>query len=231
MDSWWPRLVEQQFKPALGQLLYDRLTKMIGIDNPPHTRRGSAYISGWYSYVEKDLRAVLGDNVAGGFSRRYCGGGDRAACEGVLRTTLKEAVAEPRSQVYLDPQCDEDNAALDDQVCFDAIEYTAIGAVSQPLQRWQNRPTFQQVVEVGADQAAAPAPEAKEREPKRKPRAKRAEPRPEEPASEPKPRPATDTGELPFTGFLVALVVLLGAVMLGGGLALRRTVRSRTGRS
>ncbi|MEJ7790254.1 MAG: hypothetical protein WKF29_10265, partial [Thermoleophilaceae bacterium] len=191
-------------------------------------------IAGWYSYVEKDLRAVLGESVAGGFSRRYCGSGDRAACEGVLRTTLKEAVAAPRSQVYSDPQCDEaDNAALDDQVCFDAIEYSAVGAVTQPLQRWQNRPTFQQVVEVGANQAAAPAPEAKEREPKRKPRAKRTESRSEEPASEAAPRRATEreSGELPFTGFLVALVVLLGAVMLGGGLALRRTVRSRTGRS
>ncbi len=231
MDAWWPRLVEGQFKPALGQTLYDRLMGMIGIDNPPHTRQGSAYISGWYSYVEKDLRAVLGDGVAGGFSRRYCGGGDRAACETVLRTALKEAVAEPRSTVYSDPQCDEaDNAALDDQVCFDAIEYSAIGAVTQPLQRWQNRPTFQQVVEVGADQAAAPAPEARRRpKPRRERRAERRERQPEASAPAPVRRDASESGDLPFTGFLVALVALLGVLMAGGGLALRRTMRSGSG--
>jgi acyl-homoserine lactone acylase PvdQ len=236
MDAWWPRLVEQQFTPALGQPLYDRLTDMIGIDNPPHTRQGSAYLAGWYSYVEKDLRAVLGDGVAGGFSRRYCGGGDRAACEGVLRSTLKEAMAEPRSLVYQDPQCDEaDNAALDDQVCFDAIEYTAVGAVTQPLQRWQNRPTFQQVVEVGAGRGAAPAPgpgaapapATERRQPRRERRSERPERRSEAPAPAAAPRPTTETGELPFTGFLVALAALLGALMLGGGVALRRTLGGR----
>ncbi len=240
MDAWWPRLVEQQFKPALGEPLYDRLTEMIGIDNPPHTRQGSAYIAGWYSYVEKDLRAVLGDDVAGGFSRRYCGGGDRAACEEVLRTTLREAVAEPRSRVYSDPQCDEaDNAALDDQVCFDAIEYTAVGAVTQPLQRWQNRPTFQQVVEVGAEQAAAPAPgpaaapapdTSERRQPRRERRSERGERRErrsEAPAPATAPRRTTETGELPFTGFLVALAALLGTLMLGAGVALGRRGRTR----
>jgi hypothetical protein len=227
MDAWWPLLVEGQFAPVLGQQLYDRLTGMIGLDNRPHNRQGSAYIAGWYSYVEKDLRAVLGDGVAGGFSRRYCGGGTRAACEAVLRTTLEQAIAEPRSSVYQDADCDEaDTAELDDQVCFDAIEYSAVGAIEQPLQRWQNRPTFQQVVEVGADRIPERAPSADTpRKRRREPRAEPTERRPDEP---PAPQPAAETGELPFTGFLVAVVALLGALMLGGGLALRRTLRGES---
>ena len=41
---------------------------------------GSAYISGWYGYVDKDLRAQLGLQVRQGFSRRYCGGGEPWPC-------------------------------------------------------------------------------------------------------------------------------------------------------
>jgi acyl-homoserine lactone acylase PvdQ len=229
MDAWWPKLVEQMFKPTLDPALYDGLVDMIEIDNPPHTRRGSAYIAGWYSYVEKDLRALLGEPVAGAFSRRYCGGGDRATCEADLRGKLQAAIAEPRATTYADPQCDtSDNAALDDQVCFDAIEYTAVGAVDQPLQRWQNRPTFQQTVEVGAKAAAEPEANsdgsARPRKPDARPRRK---PRPE-PAGE--PRPVADaTGDLPFTGFLVAMVALLGALMLGGGVVLRRRLHRSAG--
>jgi hypothetical protein len=35
-----------------------------------------------------------------------------------------------------------------DQTCFDAIYFRPLGAITQPLIPWQNRPTFQQVVEV-----------------------------------------------------------------------------------
>ena len=226
MDAWWPKLVEAMFKPTLGDDLYgdseDRtgVFDLIQIDNPPNTRQGSAYISGWYGYVEKDLRALLGEPVAGALSRRYCGGGDRATCEADLRGKLQAAIAEPRATTYADPQCNTaDNAALNDQVCFDAIEYSAVGAVDQPLQRWQNRPTFQQTVEIGAtvaERRVTSSPGA--------PRAPDARPRRKDPPPQPAAaRPVTDAeGELPFTGFLVALVALLGALMLGGGVALRR---------
>jgi len=243
MDAWWPLLVRQQFEPALGKGLYEKLVGMIQIDNPPHTRQGSAYISGWYAYVEKDLRAILGtggarrSQVPGGFSRRYCGDADadgtteRAACEAVMRSTLQAAIAEPRATTYADPQCDEaDNAAMDDQACFDAIEYSAIGAVSLPLQRWQNRPTFQQVVEVSAEAVPRERVDAPSRRPRR-PRRDRADNRPE-PAREPAVRPgagvvAAEDGELPFTGFVVAIVALLGLLLLGGGTALQRRVAAK----
>ena len=37
---------------------------------------GSAYGAGWYGYVDKDLRTLLGRPVRGAYSRRYCGAAD-----------------------------------------------------------------------------------------------------------------------------------------------------------
>jgi hypothetical protein len=33
-------------------------------------------------------------------------------------------------------------------MCSDSIQFRAIGAVTQPLSEWINRPTFQQAVEI-----------------------------------------------------------------------------------
>ena len=35
-----------------------------------------------------------------------------------------------------------------DQACFDKIWHRPLGGITQPLIPWQNRPTFQQVVEI-----------------------------------------------------------------------------------
>ena len=154
MDAWWPRIVDAQFKPVLGPSLFGRLVDMIDIDDEPNSNgahRGSSYIAGWYSYVEKDLRRLLGRPVRGAFSRGYCGGGDRNRCRAVLRRTLAQAVNQSFEQTYGDDETcrSGDNERLDDQWCFDSIEHTPAGVITQPLIHWINRPTFQQVVEVG----------------------------------------------------------------------------------
>ena len=35
------------------------------------------------------------------------------------------------------------------QMCFDAIHYRSLGGLKVPPQPWQNRPTYQQAVQVG----------------------------------------------------------------------------------
>jgi acyl-homoserine lactone acylase PvdQ len=163
MDAWWPRWIEAQFKPALGDDLYSRLMRMIDLDDEPNangTHVGSSYIAGWYGYAEKDLRSILGEPVTGGYSRQYCGDGDNdgsstvAACRDSLRSSLQDAVqaAANEGELYGDETCESDNDPNfeDPQLCFDAIEHSAVGAITMPLINWQNRPTFQQVVEVGA---------------------------------------------------------------------------------
>src|SRR4051812_4411249 len=163
MDAWWPRWIDAQFKPPLGDDLYTRLMSMIDVDDEPNAagaHNGSAYIAGWYGYAQKDLRSILGEQPAGAYSRQYCGDADGDgissvdSCRQALRSSLQAAVqaAAAEGELYRDDTCDYDNdpAFQDPQLCFYAIEHTAIGAITQPLINWQNRPTFQQVVEVGA---------------------------------------------------------------------------------
>ena len=147
MDAWFPLWVAAQFKPAIGTDVFNRIDSMNGIDNAPNNHGehlGSAYDDGWYGYINKDLRQVLGRRVRGRYSRSYCGGGDRKACRALLASTLAKALTVPATKVYSgDPECQDG-----DQWCWDAVRHRPLGAITQPLIHWINRPTFQQTVEI-----------------------------------------------------------------------------------
>jgi hypothetical protein len=149
MDAWWPNILEGVFKPRLGDELFTKLRAAIAFDNPPGPV-GSAYQGGWYAYIEKDLRALLGRKVKGGFSRSYCGRGKTDAkrlktCKGALAETLRAAAAVPRSQLY---PAGDNCATGDDQVCHDAVRFSTTGGIAVKEIHWINRPTWQQVIEV-----------------------------------------------------------------------------------
>jgi hypothetical protein len=153
MDAWWPRWVEAQFKPVLGKRLFEAMTTVHPLDNHPNNHGdhvGSAWQDGWYSFVQKDLRTLLGRRVRGRWSRTYCGRGSRARCRRVLKRSLKQAVAVDPAELYADQIC-ADDGRQGDQACFDAIWHRPLGGITQPLIPWQNRPTFQQVVEIPSD--------------------------------------------------------------------------------
>ncbi len=135
MDAWWPRLLAAQFKPTLGQALFNQTP--FGHDAPGRT--GSAFNSSSYGYVHKDLRSLLGASVQGPYSRVYCGQGSVSACRGALLTSLSAAVANMANTDIYGGQT---------QVEHDKIGFSAVGAITQPLIPWVNRPTFQQVVEI-----------------------------------------------------------------------------------
>jgi hypothetical protein len=147
MDAWFPLWVAAEFKPAIGGNAFDRINSMNEVDNAPNNHGdhlGSAYDDGWYGYISKDLRQVLGQKVRGRYSRTYCGGGKLAKCRSLLASTLKQALAMGPNQVYPgDGQC-----SAGDQWCWDAVYMRPLGAISQPLIHWINRPTFQQAVEI-----------------------------------------------------------------------------------
>ncbi|WP_424187118.1 penicillin acylase family protein [Actinokineospora sp. G85] len=149
LDAWWPRLVRGQFHPGLGESAYTQLTRAQKVDESPsynQSHRGSAFQGGWWGFVHKDLRAVLGDPVQAPLAKPYCGDGDLGRCKQVLLDTLKQAAATPASEVYPgDSHCEPG-----DQWCADAIIHSALGGVTQDPISWQNRPTFQQVVEFPA---------------------------------------------------------------------------------
>ena len=71
-------------------------TACSSFDNEPNNHGqhlGSAYQDGWWGYVSKDLRRVLGQSVSDGFSRTYCGSGSLTACRDALRQALSDALA------------------------------------------------------------------------------------------------------------------------------------------
>jgi acyl-homoserine lactone acylase PvdQ len=149
MDAWWPLLVKAQFQPLLGESVLARIEGEFPInDEPGHgtsgAHLGSAWDVGFYGIVQKDLRAALHQHVAGPLNRVYCGGGSLAACRSALQSSLRQAIAESPHRVYpADGVCQ-----AGDQMCSDSIQFRAIGAVTQPLIEWVNRPTFQQADQI-----------------------------------------------------------------------------------
>ncbi|MGV9755220.1 penicillin acylase family protein [Streptomyces tricolor] len=150
LDAWWPLLVEAEFRPGLGTDLYTAITRNLPVDEAPSaghgptgSHAGSSFQYGWWSYVDKDVRAVLGESVRGPLARTYCGDGSLAACRDILIGTLKEAAGKTAAQVYPgDEQC-----AAGDQWCADSIVHRTLGGIKHGKIGWQNRPTYQQVVE------------------------------------------------------------------------------------
>lgn len=150
LDAFWPLWMRAQFEPSLGPRLFDQLTAAHVLDNHPNDdgdHLGSAYQTGWYGYAYKDLRRILRRAVKAPYSKRYCGGGVRSRCRALLRAALSQAIDVSPSELYADPACAAAGKP-DDQVCFDEIAFRATGAVTQPMIGWQNRPTYQQAVEV-----------------------------------------------------------------------------------
>ena len=149
-DAWWPRLLEAQFKPVMGPALFDAMRKHPAFDNEPNNHGdhlGSAYQDGWYGFVSKDLRTILRRKVRGRYARVFCGNGNLARCRRVLAESLRAAIQVDRSSMYTDSACTAANKP-GDQWCYDSIRFRPLGGITQPLIAWQNRPTYQQAIEI-----------------------------------------------------------------------------------
>jgi acyl-homoserine lactone acylase PvdQ len=155
MDAWWPLWVQAEFQPVLGPTLLQQVESDYPINDEPGAgapvhgtpstlHQGSAFDVGFYGIVQKDLRSVLRKPETGRLNRVYCGSGSLARCRAALETSLAAAVAETPDQVY--PA--QGPCAAGDQECHDSIQFRAIGAITQPLIEWVNRPTFQQADEI-----------------------------------------------------------------------------------
>ncbi|MER6464556.1 penicillin acylase family protein [Streptomyces sp. NPDC001228] len=150
LDAWWPLLVKAEFEPGLGTGLYNAFTANLPVDEAPSaghgptgSHAGSSFQYGWWAYVDKDIRAVLGEQVKGGLAHEYCGNGSLSACRNMLISSLKQAAGMTAAQVYPgDDQC-----PAGDQWCADSIVQRTLGGIKHGKISWQNRPTYQQVVE------------------------------------------------------------------------------------
>jgi hypothetical protein len=143
-------VLEAQFKPVMGQKLFDALRGRLEYDNAPNNHGdhlGSAYQDGWYGFASKDLRTVMRRKVRGRYARAFCGGGNLSRCRRALAESLRAALQVDRASLYQDETCAAEGKQ-GNQWCFDAIRFRPLGGITQPLIAWQNRPTYQQAIEI-----------------------------------------------------------------------------------
>ncbi len=136
MDAAWPKLADAVLGTVLGPLT-DRLAKLMDRSDDAGPG-GSAYISGWYGYVDKDLRSLLKRPVKGAYKTKFCGVGDLALCRAALWAALDAAAAELVAAQGAAP------AAWRADATKERIRFTS-GILADTM-RWTNRPTFQQLM-------------------------------------------------------------------------------------
>jgi hypothetical protein len=142
MDAWWPLLVQAEFKPTLKAGAFEAVQSMLPVGD--HTRGNPdapAFFDGWWGYVSKDLRSVLGRHVPA-WRRTYCGHGSLKRCRKALRGSLVRALKVSPQELYGRGPCDSDP----DPQCYDRNRATVASAISIGDYPFQNRPTFQQTV-------------------------------------------------------------------------------------
>ena len=132
MDAAWPKLADAVLRPVLGPLV-DQLAQLMPRDDAPNPG-GSSYLTGWYGYVDRDLRAFFGGQ---GFPTRFCGAGDLARCRADLWAALDAAGNELEAAQGPDPSAWRADATAE------RIRFS--GFLTDTM-RWANRPTFQQLV-------------------------------------------------------------------------------------
>jgi acyl-homoserine lactone acylase PvdQ len=130
LDAAWNGIANAVLSPVLGDLT-NEFASLNGRDSTP------SFESGWYGYVDKDLRTALGMPVRGPFSRRYCGKGILTACRASLWAAIQAAADQLAATQGPNPTAWRSAAP---RISFSPglIGYTM---------RWTNRSTFQQVIE------------------------------------------------------------------------------------
>jgi acyl-homoserine lactone acylase PvdQ len=128
-DALWPPIADAVMRPVYGNLT-DDLASVRSLN-------GAA----GQSYVDKDLRALLGDPVTGRFNLSYCGGGSLDACRASLWAVVEQVAGELAAEQGPEPSSWTGRAAR--------TGFTP-GLISDTI-RTTNRPTFQQVLELAGE--------------------------------------------------------------------------------
>jgi acyl-homoserine lactone acylase PvdQ len=144
IDAWWPRLLHAEFDASSANAI--DLLHLTLEDPNLAIHRGSAFQDGLYGHVNKDLRQVLGQAVTGPMSQTYCGGGDLGACRAALWDSLSQAAVDLEAEFSNASVASWQRSMSDDAVVHSEAGVTGVDAI-----HWINRPTFQQVVQIGAD--------------------------------------------------------------------------------
>jgi acyl-homoserine lactone acylase PvdQ len=99
LDAAWKGISDAGLCDRLGSSLCSQLEGRNGrFDQPPGGQYG-----GWHQYMWKDLRAMLGQKVAGAYRLRYCGDGSVKTCSKQLWAALDAARRRLAAQQGPDP--------------------------------------------------------------------------------------------------------------------------------
>jgi acyl-homoserine lactone acylase PvdQ len=150
LDKAWTPIGEAVLSPVLGSQLGE-FRSLQGPDNGENSQ-GSSYGSGWYGYVYKGLRQVLGVTAAQPLSRGYCGNGALEACRNSLWSAIQGAAEALQTE-----QGTEMKAWRAAKVRIDFLP--GILKETKPphgpfTMSWTNRSTFQQIIEFTGHGAA-----------------------------------------------------------------------------
>jgi Penicillin amidase len=129
LDRLWRPVAQAVMRPVYGDLI-DDLDSVRGLSGAAGP-----------SYVDKDLRTLLGDPVKGRFNLNYCGNGSLDACRDSLWTAVEQVAGQLAAQQGPEPSNWTATAA---RTGFDP------GLIPDTI-RSTNRPTFQQVLELAGD--------------------------------------------------------------------------------
>jgi acyl-homoserine lactone acylase PvdQ len=140
MDSWYPKLADAVMEPVLGDLTA-QLGDVAGRGGSAGSN-GSSFGGGWWNYIDKDLRTLLGQKVDGKFATRFCGKGVLAACQASIWKSLDDTF------VALSADQGPDPTAWRADATKERIKFQP-GLLPGTTMRWTNRPTFQQVDSFG----------------------------------------------------------------------------------
>jgi acyl-homoserine lactone acylase PvdQ len=125
-DALWQPIADAVMRPVYGDLTDDlaSVRSLSGAAGP--------------SYVDKDLRTLLGDAVKGRFNLSYCGNGSLDACRASLWAVVEQVAGELAAEQGPEPSSWTGPAAR--------TGFTP-GLIPDTI-RTTNRPTFQQVLEL-----------------------------------------------------------------------------------
>lgn len=139
MDGWWNNMIDE----VLPQITaVEALGVMVGGRHNAPGGNGSAFQGGYYGYMRRVLDMALGQSSAPFQQLRCAETGVLADCRAALVTSLQRTVADLGTDMSAwDPTLESD----------DAIDHSALGLADAPNIHWQNRPTWQQVIQPSVD--------------------------------------------------------------------------------
>ncbi len=140
MDTAWPLLANAWSSSVLGPRLSAELATFDSQFQQPNNGNGTGgQEAGWFGYMDKDLRSILGEHVKGAFAVRYCGGGSLKRCRRLLWGAIDQAGNQLAASQGSDPSQWRSSAT--------AERITFVPGLLTFTMRYANRPTgIQQIL-------------------------------------------------------------------------------------